>query len=287
MMQKSLPPLNWFRAFEASARRLSFTAAAEELNMTQSAVSQQIRALETRLATPLFIRQARGLALTDDGRKLLPKVESALETLAAATAQFGVETEGAHLTIASSVSIIDWVIAPALPTYLAERPELSLRLVSTIWPDDFTAARADVQIFFGTQKQAGRAAQPLRPSVLIPVKSPSLTGDLNTLPLIESVGTSDGWAGWTNTFGAPTAKPTLFVDTYGAALGMATEGNGVALVSAVLAAPALASGALVHADTRSLCAKEGYYLSVLSDSTAAREFAEWMISLTEATPSAV
>lgn len=277
MMQKSLPPLNWFRAFEASARRLSFTAAAEELNMTQSAVSQQIRALETRLATPLFIRQARGLALTDDGRKLLPKVENALETLAAATAQFGLETEGDHLTIASSVSIIDWVIAPALPTYLAAHPDLSLRLVSTIWPDDFTAARADVQIFFGTQKQAGPEARALTPSNLVPVKSPSLSGAIEDLPLIESVGTSDGWTGWTNTFGGAPLRPTLFVDTYGAALGLAREGNGVALVSSVLAAPALETGGLVLADPRSIPAKEGYYLNRLSDTRIARNFADWVI----------
>lgn len=279
MMQKSLPPLNWFRAFEASARRLSFTAAAEELNMTQSAVSQQIRALETRLATPLFIRLARGLALTDDGRKLLPKVENALETLAAATAQFGLETEGEHLTIASSVSIIDWVIAPALPNYLADHPDLSLRLVSTIWPDDFTAARADVQIFFGTQKQAGAQARALMPSQLVPVKSPALEGTLEDLPLIESVGTSDGWSGWANTFGGLSLRPTLFVDTYGAALGMATEGNGVALVSAVLAAPAIETGGLVLADKRSLPAKEGYFLNVISDTKAAKSFADWLIDI--------
>ena len=80
-MRKPLPPLNWFRAFEASARTLSFTAAAEEISMTQSAVSQQIRALETRLQVSLFARHARGITLTDEGRKLLPQVEAALETL--------------------------------------------------------------------------------------------------------------------------------------------------------------------------------------------------------------
>lgn len=280
-MKKSLPPLNWFRAFEASARRLSFTAAAEELAMTQSAVSQQIRALETRLGAVLFIRQARGLALTDDGRKLLPKVEAALETLSAATAQFGLVAEGDHLTIASSVSMIDWVIGPALPDYLATQPDLSLRLLSTIWPDDFTAAQADIQIFFGTRKQAGTRARALTPNHLIALKSPDLEGGVLDLPLIESVGTSDGWSGWGQTMGVQGLRPSLFVDTYGAALGLAAQGNGVVLVSAVLAGHALASGRLVMADPRSIPAKEGYFLTVQTDTPAAHRFADWLIGVTE------
>ena len=80
-MTRHLPPLNWFRVFEAAARHQKFTAAADELGMTQSAVSQQIRALEERLATQLFLRQPRGLLLTDAGRKLLPKVSSSIENL--------------------------------------------------------------------------------------------------------------------------------------------------------------------------------------------------------------
>ncbi len=284
LMKKSLPPLNWFRAFEASARRLSFTAAAEELGMTQSAVSQQIRALETRLGVGLFVRQARGLALTDDGRKLLPKVEGAIETLSAATAQFGIETQGPHLTIASSVSMIDWVLSPALRAYMAQNPDLSLRLVSTIWPDDFTATQADLQIFFGTQKQAGPNARPLMPSHLIPVKSPDLSGPLSELPLIESVGTSDGWAGWANVFKEPIPRPSVHVDTYGAALGLAKNGVGVALVSAVLAGPELKSGTLVQADPRQIPAKEGYFLNLQSDAPTAKACAAWILSITAQGP---
>ncbi|NDI05233.1 MAG: LysR family transcriptional regulator [Rhodobacteraceae bacterium] len=86
-MTRHLPPLNWFRVFEAAARHQKFTAAADELGMTQSAVSQQIRALEERLATQLFLRQPRGLLLTDAGRKLLPKVSSSIENLKNAIAK--------------------------------------------------------------------------------------------------------------------------------------------------------------------------------------------------------
>ena len=88
-MAKSLPPLPWFRSFEAAARSLSFTAAAQEIGLTQSAVSQQVKALETRLGVPLFVRRPRGLSLTDEGRKLLPQVAQALAGLAAAADSYG------------------------------------------------------------------------------------------------------------------------------------------------------------------------------------------------------
>lgn len=81
-MSRSAPPVTWFRAFEAAARHLSFTAAADELGMTQSAVSQQVKAMETRFDTALFTRKPRGLALTDAGRKLVPQVAQALQLAA-------------------------------------------------------------------------------------------------------------------------------------------------------------------------------------------------------------
>ena len=75
-MTRTLPPLTWFRAFESAARHLSFTAAAGELSLTQSAISQHVRALEQRLGDRLFVRKARGVALTDAGRRLLRLAQS-------------------------------------------------------------------------------------------------------------------------------------------------------------------------------------------------------------------
>ena len=103
-MTRSLPPLTWFRSFEATARTLSFTAAAEEVGLTQSAVSQQVKSLEQRLGVRLFIRKPRSLAMTDEGRKLLPQVAAALGTLAYATEAFDRQVDQNVLTIASSVS---------------------------------------------------------------------------------------------------------------------------------------------------------------------------------------
>ena len=104
LMSRSLPPLTWFRAFEAAARHLSFTAAAQELGLTQSAVSQHVRSLELRFGQMLFARKPRGLALTDAGRRLLPAVAKAIGGLAEASALFEPARPDSLLTVATSVS---------------------------------------------------------------------------------------------------------------------------------------------------------------------------------------
>ncbi len=274
-MAKSLPPLTWFRAFESAARHLSFTAAANEIGLTQSAVSQQVKALETRLRVPLFTRQARGLLLTDDGRRLLPQVGAALQTLSSATQDFDTGPQQDLLTIAASVSVTQWVITPHLTDFTRQHPDIRLRFLSAIWPDDFHTARADVEIRFGSEKQVGRNAQALTPSRLIALRSPDLTGDLERLPLIGAVGTTDNWSSWNEQYGTQ-LRPTLFSDSYGMALQLAAHGNGVALVSELLARHALETGVLVRAHPGAITSQDGYFLSVNDDSASARQFRDWL-----------
>ncbi len=274
-MSKSLPPLTWFRSFEAAARTLSFTAAAEEIGLTQSAVSQQVKSLEMRLGVDLFVRRTRGLALTDAGRKLLPEVGSALEMLSGAAARFDIGAAGDLLTVATSVSIAQWVIAPNLAAFKTQNPEIRLRILSAIWPDDFHASRADVQIRFGSEKQVGAGSQRLLPDHLIAVKSPSLETDFESCPLIETVGTSTGWAIWGEANG-PVQEPTVFADTYGMALQLAVHGNGVALVSELVAKHAITSGLVVQAHPGQIESKEGYFLSINEELPAACVFRDWL-----------
>jgi LysR family glycine cleavage system transcriptional activator len=284
-MAKSLPPLTWFRAFEAAARCLSFTAAAQEIGMTQSAVSQHVKALESRLGVTLFTRRPRGLTLTDAGRTLLPQVGTALEALARAAQSFETGPVENLLTIASSVSIAQWVIAPHVAEFKARAPDVRLRFVSTIWPDDFHALRADVEIPFGSQKQVGRDGVMLQPNQLIALKGPTLRGPLHQLPLIEAVGTSDGWGKWREVIG-PVLQPDIFVDSYGAALHMAAQGNGVALVSALLAQSALHSGELVLAHDAHLPSTEGYFLRANAAVPSAVEFRDWLLERLQPRPDA-
>ncbi|WP_281972198.1 LysR family transcriptional regulator [Ruegeria faecimaris] len=278
-MAKTLPPLTWFRSFEAAARRLSSTAAADEIGLTQSAVSQQIKALETRLGVVLFHRHARGLSLTDEGRKLLPQVEAALDMLHSAASPYLAEEKARHITVAASISIIEWVISPALPEFQAQHPETSLRFVSTIWPDEYAASRADIEVRFGSEKQVGKNAKPLNPNRLVPVVSPNLSGNWLELPLIESVGTSDSWASWGEITGQKLRKPSYFVDSYGLALQLAVSGSGVALVNSIIAEQALKSGKVRLASKDSAPACEGYFLSVLRNSAEVSDFTDWFSGL--------
>lgn len=274
-MAKSLPPLTWFRSFEAAARYLSFTTAAEEIGLTQSAVSQQVKSLETRLRVPLFVRQARGLSLTDDGRRLLPQVGAALEALADAASAFEADPTENLLTIATSVSMAQWVLAPNLPDFYKRHPDVRLRILSTIWPDDFHSSRADVEIRFGSSKQVGHNAEPLLPTNLIALQSPLLRGKLEDLPLIEAVGTSSGWRNWVEVVGGR-SKPSFYVDTYGMALQLAVHGNGVALVSEILAGNAIRSGQVKRAHAASIPSQEGYFLWADENNIDAQHFCAWL-----------
>lgn len=281
-MTRALPPLGWFRAFEAAARRLSFTAAAEELGLTQSAISQQVRLLEDRLEVVLFQRKPRGLAITDDGRRLLPKVTAALGQLAEATAEFETGSSERLLTVAASVSVLQWIIAPRLAEFAALHPDVRIRLLSTVWPDDFRAPLADVEIRFGSEALVGQGAERLLPDTLIAVADPSLAQGWHDAPLIETVGTSGAWQDWARAAMPGFAPaPTLFVDSYGAALDLAVNGAGVALCSSLLSAGPLREERLVQVHPAALFGKEGYFLAQRSEKDSAVAFAGWVRSAVE------
>jgi len=278
---RTLPPLTWFRAFESSARRLSFTAAADELHLTQSAVSQQVKALEARFDVLLFQRKPRGLALTDEGRKLLPEVSRALGTLAEAARGYDINRSGEHLTIAASVSFIQWVLAPGLDRFLAQEPALEVRLLSTVWPDDFKPGSADIAIRFGSDALLGNDAKRLLPDALIAVASPALSANPERLEdhrLIETVGSADGWEEWARQAGYPARlDPSLHVDYHGAALELAVSGAGIALTSSLLASRCLDDGSLTRVRAEALPTNDGYFVSVGSpDNEACRRFGQWL-----------
>lgn len=278
-MARSLPPLTWFRTFEASARHLNFTAAAQELGLTQSAVSQQIKSLETRLRTALFTRHARGLSLTDEGRKLLPTIAKALDTLTQATETFAPGPAKTSVSVAASVSLLQWVISPKIKAFTAAHPELNIHFKGAIWSDEFSAVRADVDIRFASEKQAGPAAQRLFPDRLVAVRAPDFDQDISQAPLIEAVGVSSGWRKWGDTAGFGLLQPNLFCDSYGTALQMAADGAGIALTSEYLALRAIKSGRLIRADDHAIEAEETYFLNRNTDTMAARAFCDWILSL--------
>lgn len=284
-MSRSLPPLGWFRAFECAARLQSFTAAADELGMTQSAVSQQIRALESRLGCRLFDRKHRGIGLTDDGRKLLPDITRAIDAIQSATAPFDLPTNSNVLTIATSVSIAQWYLAPAMHKFMQDNPGIQIRLLTSVWLDEISDA-TDVQIRFGpttksTQVLGSNRLVLVGSAKLFSKNKTNLTDDLlKKYPIIQAVGTSDTWAGCAAQFGLnPTHNASLSVDSHGLAVDLAKSGSGIALTSELIATPSLADGSLVRVHNTAIDAKDGYSITVTSAHQAdtAKLFVQWLL----------
>jgi len=288
-MPRALPPLGWFRAFEAAARRESFTRAADELGLTQSAVSQQIRLLESRLGCRLFVRKPRGIALTDEGRRLLPDVTVAIGGLRSAVSAFEGPEQAGLLTVATSVSIAQWYLAPRLGHFLDANPGTSLRIVSAVWPDEQGESRADVRIRFGPEPDKAEAATQLGSSRMVLVAAPKLLNSksdihltelqLRERVLIQAVGTADLWARHAELLGHdPKHLASLHVDSHGLAVDLARAGTGIAFTSESIALPSLRDGSLVRAHPESIDGRDGYWISNLAESreTMARTFIDWL-----------
>ncbi len=284
--QQSLPPLNWLRAFECAARHLSFTAAAGELSLTQSAVSQHVRALELRLGTVLFVRKARGLALTNAGRKLLPAISGALSDLALATAMFTPGRTDNSLKISCNWAFSSAWLSPRVERFIDLNPGARIQIVSTLWPDDSLLSDLDVEIRYGARELVGEGAELLLADEVFPICSPGRAKnlrsvkDLYQLPLIQAVGSSDNWQSWAANLGLePPPVITHSVDSYALSLELARSGVGVALVSRLIADRSLVDGGLVMALDLVTPSKDNHYIVIRQDGaedSLCQRFANWI-----------
>ncbi|MGB0681195.1 MAG: transcriptional regulator GcvA [Magnetovibrionaceae bacterium] len=169
-----LPPLNALRAFEAGARHLSFTRAAEELNVTPAAVSHQVKLLEDDLGKPLFQRLTRRLALTDDGRRLLPVVSDALSRIGDVVDDIRKPT-GLSLTITTTASLGSRWLAPRIGAFMADHPDLDVKLHHSFTSVDFTRPTdVDVALRWGKGHWKNCEAVYLMAATMTPVCSPKL-----------------------------------------------------------------------------------------------------------------
>src|SRR5262245_23514380 len=168
-MSYRLPSMVWLRAFEAAARHASFTAAAEELGLTQAAISHQVRSLEKQLGYPLFERLPRNLKLTDMGRAYLAPVRKAFDELSASTTGlFGPVGETAlNLRVPVSLAVL-W-LARRLPQFCRSYPKIRIRLHSAIWADAMPADKIDIDIRYGHGNWAGFRSELFFRNPLIPV----------------------------------------------------------------------------------------------------------------------
>ncbi len=261
---QNLPPLEWIRVFEASARLGSFTAAANELGLTQAAVSQRIKNLELHLGAQLFSRQARGVILSTQGEAWLPHVQAALAELLHSAANL-FEQPRRKISIAASSSVIELWIVPRLGSITRRLPYVQLSFETIQNLPDYERLEVDFEIRFGTGNWAGREALQLFAEELTPLASPSLLGgdpNWQDRPRIATSGPRVGWRDWSNAMGEPPGPtPLLRFDTFVQSLRAAEAGAGVLLGSLALCANAIAAGRLQRLTERTLRMEAGYWIS--------------------------
>lgn len=280
-------PLNALRAFEASARHLSFTRAAIELNVTQTAVSAQVKNLEARLGTPLFRRLPRGLALTDEGQALVPLLSQTFERLAAVLGQFDRGRLREVLTVAAvGTFAVGWLM-PRLEAFQREHPFIDLRLLTNNNRVDLAGEGLDYAIRFGDGAWHGTEAEALLEAPLSPVCAPLLArrlrtpADLARESLLRSY-RADEWARWFAAAGVP--APLVRGPVFDSSLTMAAaavQGIGVGLLPPAMVDAELRSGRLVQPFGIDV-ATGRYWLTRLKSRpvTAAMEaFRGWLLNL--------
>ena len=235
---KGLPPLTWLQAFEAAARTMSFTAAGQELGVTQAAISQRIRLLEDRLGQKLFVRHPRSLSLTPVGQAWLPSVLEAFSRLAEGTAEvFGPRLDAPVTLRTTPVMQQNW-LAPRLLAFHRAHPAIAVRLVSAIWPEDFGPEGADLEMRYGAGDWAGMETVSLGDEAMVPACAPAVAArlvrpeDLAGETLLHAAGFAVGWPAWLERAGIAGIEddcPALICDTQAMTLTLAAAGGGVAL----------------------------------------------------------
>lgn len=236
-MKRRLPKLSTLDSFRIAAAEGSFKAAAEVLNLTPSAVSHQIRALEADLGTLLFERRVRQLVLTPAGRAYADALDRAFGLIAGATRELQTAQGHERLALTLGSFVADEWILPRLAAFTRGHPEIDLRLDTSQKSRDLLREDVDVALRFGRGRWPGVSAVHLLDVYAVPVVSPSLHrgGDdldrLVTLPRLQSTAVPDAWDQWARrmNLSLPPARSEVWVDSYLALLQAAHRGVGVAL----------------------------------------------------------
>jgi LysR family glycine cleavage system transcriptional activator len=289
-----LPPLNAIRAFEAAARRGSFSLAAAELNVTHWAVGKQIRLLEDWFGLPLFERQHRKVTLTDEGAELLADVSSALSRLANAAAKFG--RPGTPRRVSGTVRVnvptsfaLRWLI-PRMLHFQTKFPHIDIRISTTSRKLRYVGSAFDFGVRLNRQPGTHLKFRTLMKDWQLPACNPEIlrtkpirtTEDLRQHTLLHSATTRPAWPQWLSAAGHPHLTPTrhLELDHVHLQLQAAVDGLGVAIASLPLIARDVAAGRLVCPIAKpEFCA--GDYLLVSEDrseSAAAGAFRTWIMA---------
>ena len=269
-MSNRLPPLNALRAFEASARQLSFTRAAEELFVTQAAISHQIKSLEDFLGIKLFMRKNRALLLSEEGQAYYLDIKDVFNAINEATERLFARGEKGAITVSTQPSFaIQWLV-PRLNAFYALHPDIDVRIKAVDQPENSLTGDVDVAIYFGRGHWADIDAEQLQKEYLIPVCSPLLLQGKNPLDKVEDLinhtllhdTSRRDWKRWfkqvnvkaTNVNHGPIFSHSAMV------VQAAMHGQGVALAHSFLAKPDIDAGRLICPFEDVLESKNAYYV---------------------------
>jgi len=289
-MPNSRPPLKALQAFEAAARRGSFIGAAQELNVTPSAVSQQIRALELRLARPLFDRQANGVSLTLAGRRYAAGLGQAFALIDEATATVLNRRARQRLSIRVPTSFASQWIAPRLDLFRAAHPAIDIHLTALGGSLEQSAGSIDAEIRYGSGDWGKVEALELLREEVFPVCSPGLArelrrpGDLRRCELLHVPGYAEDWDAWLGRAGVRGVNTAegLFFDQSIMAIRAAMEGKGVALGRSSLIERELAAGLLVAPFSHRLHGTGAYWFVATAQKASMPKvaaFREWLAAM--------
>ncbi|MCD0505204.1 LysR substrate-binding domain-containing protein [Bordetella petrii] len=290
-MKRVPVPLNPLRAFEAAARLLSFTAAAQELSVTQVAISRQVRVLEDYLGVELFTRGPHSIQLTDAGARLYPSVNRAFDEISHAAALVSRRNRPDVLAIQAYTTFAQHGLIPLLSRFHEKHPGIEVRLSASTQAVDFAHQDLDAAIRSGTGHWPDYESDFLAPIELVPVVSPALlkavggldsAGDLRRVTLLHSLARPDDWAAWLAGAGYGSAKGlrVLKFENSAMAYEAAIQGVGCAIGIRALVGRYLDSGALVAPFALTHTLPGGYYLvrpKGRRESPALRIFRAWLL----------
>ena len=287
-----LPSLNGLRAFEAAARHLSFTRAADELNVTQTAISHQIRRLEEQLGKRLFVRKSRALALTRDAADYLPAIRDAFDDLRRATTRLQRPDREGLLTVSTTASLAAKWLVTRVASFQDSHPGIEVRITTSTNLVDFQREEVDMAVRYGRGNWPGLRTHWLVAEDIFPVCSPALINgakplrrpeDLASHTLLHTTVAREGWQLWLTAAGLPVSlalRRGLTFDQSFMALQAAMDGLGVALGQTSLVDADIAAGRLVMPFDVVLPADAGYYIVApdeTADSTKIALFRDWLI----------
>ncbi|NVO58063.1 LysR family transcriptional regulator [Rhodobacteraceae bacterium B1Z28] len=282
------PNLIWLRSFEYAARYMSFTAAAKELGITQTALSLHVRSLEAQLGCKLFTRAARNLSLTEVGQAYAFSIRRALGEIDLSTTSLFGANHLQEVTVRVPISTATLFLAHKLPEFTRNHPEVSVRLVSNIWAESAGHENVDVELRLGLGDWEDLPAKKISEEsiVLIAAKSRSRQtlsfAELSKEPLIQILGFQDMWQRYLSNFGVQRAEgaSSYSVDTTIAAVDIAAAGGGYAVVLERFAHTAIETGRSIAIVGDAVPIEQSHFLvrGQTSNAAAKRQFETWLES---------